>query len=52
LALVYVPFLQAFFSTTALPARDLALTLAVSSVVFVAVEFEKWLSRRPRGAHA
>ena len=46
LALVYVPFLQSFFSTTPLPARGLALTMALSSVIFVAVEFEKWLRRR------
>ena len=46
LALVYVPVLQSFFSTKALPASDLAVTILVSLVVFVAVEIEKWLSRR------
>ena len=45
LALVYVPFLQAFFKTTPLPLPDLALTIALSSVVFVAVEIEKWIMR-------
>jgi len=46
LAVVYVPFLQGFFNTVALPAGDLALSLAVSSLVFWAVELEKWLMRR------
>ena len=46
LALVYVPFLQVFFKTNPLPLPDLALTIALSSVVFVAVEFEKWIVRR------
>jgi P-type Ca2+ transporter type 2C len=41
IALVYVPFLQAFFKTTALPLSYFALTLALSSVVFIAVELEK-----------
>ena len=48
LALVYVPFLQVFFKTNPLPLPDLALTIALSSVVFVAVEIEKWISRRRR----
>ena len=46
LALVYVPFLQVFFRTNPLPLPDLALTMALSSVVFVAVEIEKWIARR------
>jgi Ca2+-transporting ATPase len=46
LAVIYVPFLQEFFNTLALPAGALALSLAVSSVVFWAVEVEKWLMRR------
>ena len=46
LAVVYVPFLQGFFNTVALSAGDLALSLAVSSLVFWAVELEKWLMRR------
>jgi len=50
LAVVYVPFLQGFFNTVALPAGDLALSLAVSSVVFWAVELEKWLMRRSAAA--
>jgi Ca2+-transporting ATPase len=46
LALIYVPFLQNFFQTMALPAMELGITIAVSAVVFWAVELEKWFSRR------
>ena len=46
LALVYVPFLQGVFGTRALPAADLALAVAASSVIFWAVELEKRLVRR------
>ncbi|MBK5293620.1 MAG: cation-translocating P-type ATPase [Acidobacteriia bacterium] len=46
LALVYVPFLQVFFKTNPLPLPDLALTIALSAVIFVAVEIEKWFARR------
>ena len=45
LAVIYVPFLQGFFSTVPLSASDLAIGLALSSVVFWAVELEKWLRR-------
>ena len=48
-ALVYIPFLQEFFSTTPLSMADLALTVAVSSIVFFAVELEKWVSHRRLG---
>lgn len=51
LALIYVPFLQNFFSTEALPLNDLLIALAASSVVFFAVEIEKWV-RRQRGDEA
>ncbi len=46
LALIYVPFLQHVFKTVALPAADLALSLAASTVIFWAVELEKWFLRR------
>jgi Ca2+-transporting ATPase len=46
LALIYVPVLQGVFKTVALPAADLALALAASTVIFWAVELEKWLLRR------
>jgi P-type Ca2+ transporter type 2C len=48
LALVYLPFLQSIFKTVALPAPDLALALAVSSIIFCAVELEKRVHRRTR----
>jgi hypothetical protein len=38
---MYVPFLQVFFKTNPLPLPALALTLAFSSIVFVAVEPRK-----------
>jgi len=46
IALVYVPFLQAFFKTTPLPLPDLAVTIALSAIIFAAVEIEKWIIRR------
>ena len=48
LALVYLPLLQSIFKTVALPAPDLALALVVSSIIFWAVELEKWVHRRTR----
>ncbi|VAW42918.1 Cation-transporting ATPase, E1-E2 family [hydrothermal vent metagenome] len=41
LALIYVPFLQGFFRTEALPLSDLLIALAASLIVFVAVEISK-----------
>ncbi|MFQ5855896.1 MAG: cation-translocating P-type ATPase [Anaerolineae bacterium] len=46
LAVVYVPFLQGFFKTVALPPGDLAISLILSTVVFYGVELKKWLLRR------
>jgi Ca2+-transporting ATPase len=46
LATIYVPWLNPIFKTEPLTATELALCLALSSVVFVGVEFEKWLVRR------
>jgi len=48
LAVIYVPLLQPVFHTEALSLSELALCLACSSVVFVAVEIEKLLRRRQR----
>jgi P-type Ca2+ transporter type 2C len=45
LAVIYVPFLQGFFNTVPLSALDLAIGLAISSIVFWVVELEKWLTR-------
>jgi Ca2+-transporting ATPase len=46
MAVLYVPMLQAIFKTEALSRNELLLCLALSSVVFFAVEIEKWLRRR------
>ncbi|MEX1344208.1 MAG: HAD-IC family P-type ATPase, partial [Candidatus Limnocylindrales bacterium] len=46
LALVYVPFLQPVFETTALSATELLVVLLVTPIPFIAVEIEKWVSRR------
>jgi Ca2+-transporting ATPase len=46
LAVIYLPFLQGFFQTTALPLPELLVSLALSTVVFWGVEIEKWLTRR------
>ena len=46
LAVVYFPFAQSVFKTTGLTVEHLLLSLALSTVVFWAVEAEKWLLRR------
>jgi Ca2+-transporting ATPase len=46
LATIYVPWLNAIFKTAPLTWQELAICLAMSSVVFVAVEIEKALVRR------
>jgi P-type Ca2+ transporter type 2C len=48
MAIVYIPFFNSVFKTTPLTFKELALTLAVSSVVFWAVELEKLIKRRVR----
>jgi Ca2+-transporting ATPase len=50
LATIYVPFLRPVFDTVALGAGQLALCLALASVVFVAVEIEKAVKRGRRRA--
>jgi P-type Ca2+ transporter type 2C len=50
MATIYIPFLQPVFKTEALSAAELAICLALSSLVFVAIEAEKFFKRRSRGA--
>jgi Ca2+-transporting ATPase len=46
LAVVYVPMLNGWFKTQPLTLTELAICFLMGSVVFVAVEAEKWLRRR------
>ncbi|HXG64397.1 MAG TPA: cation-translocating P-type ATPase, partial [Blastocatellia bacterium] len=46
IAVVYVPVLQGVFRTVALPLRDLAFALVISTAIFWYVEAEKWWLRR------
>jgi Ca2+-transporting ATPase len=48
LAVIYTPALNAVFKTQPLPLPDLVLCFALSSLVMMAVEIEKWLIRRGR----
>jgi Ca2+-transporting ATPase len=45
LAVVYMPFLNPIFNTEPLTLNELLLTLALSSVVFIGVELEKFIKR-------
>ncbi|WP_339923670.1 calcium-translocating P-type ATPase, PMCA-type [uncultured Cyclobacterium sp.] len=51
LAVIYLPFLQSVFRTQALTFSELAICLSLSSIVFWAVEFEKWVKRHKRKTH-
>ena len=46
LGVIYVPALNGIFYTQPLPLFDLAVCLALSSLVLFAIEIEKWLIRR------
>jgi Ca2+-transporting ATPase len=46
LAVIYLPLVQPIFKTQALTAAELGLCLGLSSLVFLAVEVEKWMIRR------
>lgn len=49
LAIIYLPFLNTFFNTAPLTLEELLIALGMSSVVFFAVELEKWFKRRKAG---
>jgi Ca2+-transporting ATPase len=46
MATIYVPFLNPIFHTMPLTLDQLGLCLLLSTIVFVAVEIEKWVQRR------
>jgi Ca2+-transporting ATPase len=46
LATIYLPWLNPIFKTAPLSFEELAFCLAMSAVVFVGVEIEKWMIRR------
>ncbi len=48
MAVIYVPFMNAALNTDPLTPAELAFSLALPTVVFFAVEAEKWLVRRGR----
>jgi Ca2+-transporting ATPase len=43
---IYVPLFQGFLETEALPVADLAIAIALSTIIFWVVEIEKWVLRR------
>jgi Ca2+-transporting ATPase len=45
---IYTPFFNEIFKTAPLTLNELLLTLAVSSIVFWAVELEKWIKNRKK----
>jgi len=51
LILIYSPFFNAIFKTQPLSIYELAITFVVSSVVFWAVELEKWILRLREKTH-
>jgi Ca2+-transporting ATPase len=48
LALIYVPFLQVIFRTKALTASQFAISLGLSTIVFIVVETTKWVLQKKR----
>jgi Ca2+-transporting ATPase len=48
LAVIYLPFANRVFKTQALTLSELALCVAVSALLFHAVEAEKWVRKRTR----
>ena len=46
LCTIYIPALNPIFKTTPLSMNELLIAIALSSVVFIAVEIEKFVKRR------
>jgi Ca2+-transporting ATPase len=46
MAIIYLPALNAIFKTKPLTLTELIICFALSSVIFIAVEIEKWLVRK------
>jgi Ca2+-transporting ATPase len=46
LTIIYVPFFQKIFHTSALTLEELLICLALPWTVLIAVEAEKWAARR------
>ncbi|MFN0202278.1 MAG: cation-translocating P-type ATPase [Bacteroidia bacterium] len=46
MAVIYIPFLQDIFRTKSLTVIELLICIGLSSIVFWAVEIEKWVKRR------
>lgn len=46
LAVIYVPFLQEFFHTTALSPAEFVVTVLAGAIIFFGIEAEKWVLRR------
>lgn len=46
MVVIYVPFLQSVFKTNGLTWQELLISLLLSTIVFWAIEIEKWFKRR------
>ncbi len=46
MAAIYAPILNPIFKTEPLTVNELLITLAMSSIVFIAVEIEKYIKRK------
>lgn len=48
LAVIYIPFFQGLFNTVSLSLKDMMISIFLSSIIFAAVEIEKWSIRRKK----